>query len=311
MILKFLIWALLFGSVWVAAEPILPLHSVATDARKVALGRQLFFDTRLSRSNEVSCASCHQLTTHGADNTARSKGVAGRLGDVRAPTVYNSVFNIRQAWDGKAIDLKAQVTLPVENPKEFDTTWPVLIATLNEDKAFVSAFTQVYKDGLSSDAISDAIAHYERSLITLNAPFDLWLQGKGSLSEQAQEGYRLFKYYGCINCHQGKNVGGNMFAKMGTFGDYFGDRGTPIEPADYGRYNVTGREADKFTFKVPGLRLAARQTYFFHDGSEQSLTGAINTMARYQLGRSLSQSELEAIEAFLESLVGQHQEMTQ
>ncbi|MCG7536661.1 cytochrome c peroxidase [Pseudoalteromonas sp. OOF1S-7] len=309
MILIFLIWALLSCSVCLAVEPILPLHSVATDERKVALGRQLFFDTRLSRSNEVSCASCHQLATHGADKVPRSKGVEERLGDVRAPSVYNSVFNIRQAWDGKAMDLKAQVTLPVENPKEFATTWPELIDTLSADKSFVSAFKQVYQDGLSRDAISDAIAQYERSLVTLNAPFDLWLQGKGPLSEQAQEGYRLFKYYGCINCHQGKNVGGNMFAKMGTFGDYFGDRGTPIEPADYGRYNVTGREADKFTFKVPGLRLAARQAYFFHDGSEQSLKGAINTMARYQLGRSLSEAQLTAIVAFLESLVGHHQEM--
>ncbi|MCO7191034.1 MULTISPECIES: cytochrome c peroxidase [unclassified Pseudoalteromonas] len=309
--LRSLIWVLAIGSACVVAEPILPLQSVATDARKVALGRQLFFDTRLSRTNDISCASCHQLSSHGADNSARSKGAFGRLGEVRAPTVYNSVFNIRQAWDGKAIDLKAQVTLPVENPKEFATTWPELIATLNQDQAFRAAFTQVYRAGLSSDSISDAIAHYERSLITLNAPFDLWLQGKATLSEQAQEGYRLFKYYGCINCHQGKNVGGNMFAKMGTFGDYFGDRGTAIEPSDYGRYNVTGREEDKFTFKVPGLRMAARQTYFFHDGSEQSLTGAINTMARYQLGRSLSEAELAAIAAFLESLVGHHQEMDQ
>ncbi|AZZ96545.1 cytochrome c peroxidase [Pseudoalteromonas sp. R3] len=309
--LRSLIWVLAIGSACVVAEPILPLQSVATDARKVALGRQLFFDTRLSRTNDVSCASCHQLSSHGADNAARSKGAYERLGEIRAPTVYNSVFNIRQAWDGKAIDLKAQVTLPVENPKEFATTWPELIATLNQDQAFKTAFTHVYRAGLSSDSISDAIAHYERSLITLNAPFDLWLQGKATLSEQAQEGYRLFKYYGCINCHQGKNVGGNMFAKMGTFGDYFGDRGTAIEPADYGRYNVTGREEDKFTFKVPGLRMAARQTYFFHDGSEQSLTGAINTMARYQLGRSLSEAELAAIAAFLESLVGHHQEMDQ
>lgn len=308
------IWSLLlfaFPLLGVANEPILPLESaIGLDADKVSLGRTLFFDKRLSRGNQVSCASCHQLPSHGADVKPLSSGVNGAVGELKTPTVYNAVFNIRQAWDGRAQSLYDQVDSPILNPKEHDMTWPEVIAKLNQDKILVEQFDKVYSQGITKHTIKDAIATFESSLITVDAPFDLWLKDNSvKLPKPAIAGYELFKRYGCISCHQGRNVGGNMFAKMGTFGDYFGDRKTPIQKMDYGRFNVTGNEQDRFVFKVPSLRLASKQVYFFHDGSHSSLEAAVATMAKYQLGRNISDSDINKLVAFIGSLAGHHHEM--
>ncbi|MEJ6472700.1 cytochrome-c peroxidase [Pseudoalteromonas piscicida] len=308
------IWSLLLLAMPIfslANEPILPLQPVKQlDAKKVALGRSLFFDKRLSRGEQVSCASCHHLHSHGADVKPLSSGVNGALGELKTPTVYNAVFNIRQAWDGRALSLYDQVDAPILNPKEHDMSWPEVVAKLNQDQVLAAKFTAIYGKGISKHTIKAAIATFEKSLVTLNAPFDLWLNDKSiTLSDSAKAGYELFKRYGCISCHQGRNVGGNMFAKMGTFGDYFADRDTPIARADYGRFNVTGNEQDRFVFKVPSLRLASKQAYFFHDGSHNTLESAIATMAKYQLGRNISDTDINKLVAFIDSLAGQHREM--
>jgi cytochrome c peroxidase len=285
--------------------PLVPIEGLSPD--KVKLGQQLFNDNRLSKDNSISCASCHLLSKHGADNRTRSIGINGSQGIIKTPTVYNSAFNFVQFWDGRSRTLNQQVSGPIHNPIEMGSHWLEVIDKLSADPAVAVQFKTLYDDGLTAANIADAITTFERSLITLNSRFDRWLEGdEKALSANEKQGYQLFKAFGCISCHQGRNVGGNMYAYMGTMGDYFSDRGQPITVADYGRFNVTGMEDDKFLFKVPSLRLVALQRYFFHDASERRLVSAIEVMAKYQLGRNINEQDAELIAAFLRSLVGQH-----
>jgi cytochrome c peroxidase len=171
----------------------------------------------------------------------------------------------------------------------------------------VEKFEALFEGGITGENIALAIATFERSLVTVNSRFDRWLRGdEGALSEQELHGYRLFKNYGCISCHQGVNVGGNMFGIMGAKGDYFKDRNSEITASDLGLYNVTKQSEDKHFFKVPSLRLAAINPPYFHDGSESSLNDAIRIMGHYQLGRELPAEDIMHIIAFLYSLVGEH-----
>jgi len=285
--------------------PLLPFENLNPD--KIALGDRLFHDKRLSADNSISCASCHNLATNGSDSLSGSIGVGGAEGPIKAPTVYNSAYNFVQFWDGRAATLEEQAAGPVHNPIEMSSTWKQVLAKLREDKELVQVFEGLYPDGLTPDNIASAIADFERSLVTLNSPFDRWLRGDDSaLNKQELRGYRLFKSYGCSSCHQGQNVGGNLYASMGAIGDYFGQRGKKIVAADLGRLNVTGEDIDRHFFKVPSLRLAARQKYFFHDSSQTNLEDAIHIMGRYQLGREIPGQDISSIAAFLKSLVGFH-----
>ena len=310
--LIFLVSLVLFGpGVWAGDlknEPILPLVvDPNLDPKLVALGDRLFHDKRLSQDNSLSCASCHLLSTGGTDRRARSVGVGGAMGGIKAPTVYNSGLNFVQFWDGRALTLEDQAEGPVHNPVEMNSSWVEVIPKLNRDPSMVDMFDELFEDGITGRNIVTAIAAFERSLVTVNSPFDRWLKGeKEALSEQALNGYRLFKSYGCISCHQGMNVGGNMYGFMGAMGDYFKDRQAELTDADYGRYNVTRQEEDKHYFKVPSLRLAAINPPYFHDGSAQTLKDAVRVMGRYQLGREIPDGEIEDIIAFLHSLVGEH-----
>ena len=289
-------------------EPLLPLQAYKNlDPRKVALGDQLYHDKRLSADNSISCASCHVLSTNGSDSRATSIGIGEAIGPIKAPTVYNSAYNFVQFWDGRAAGLEEQAAGPVHNPIEMGSNWEQVLGKLSKDSKLVAQFEEVYPDGLTPDNIVSAIADFERSLVTIDSPFDRWLQGyESAISDKELRGYRLFKSYGCSSCHQGRNVGGNMFAYMGAMGDYFADRGKKIVEADMGRFNVTKDESDRHLFKVPSLRLAARQRYFFHDGTETKLADAIKIMGRYQLGREIPESDISDISAFLRSLVGTH-----
>jgi cytochrome c peroxidase len=289
-------------------EPLRPLYSIGgLDSRKVALGDRLFHDPRLSTDNTISCASCHVLKTDGADSLPSAIGVAGAKGPIKTPTVYNSVFNFAQFWDGRAETLEEQAVGPIHNPLEMSSSWKEVIPKLAQDPEMVGAFQKVYEDGITPENIVDSIATFERTLITVDAPFDRWLKGDdGALGEMELKGYELFKSYGCSSCHQGRNAGGNLYAFMGAMGDYFADQGREITVADLGRFNVTGNEEDKHFFKVPSLRLAARQRYYFHDASSDSLEEAIQIMGRYQLGRMIPDADAAAIAVFLESLVGSH-----
>ena len=287
-------------------EPITPLpESLALDARKVALGSRLFHDPRLSGDNSVACASCHALDRGGADGRARSIGIDGQTAAVNAPTVFNSGFNFRQFWDGRAESLEDQIDGPLNHPGEMSSSWPEVIGKLKNDAGYVSTFAAIYPEGIQARNIKDAIATFERALITPNSRFDKYLRGeRGALTADELGGYRLFRSYGCIACHQGVNVGGNMFERMGVMDDYFNDRGN-ITPADLGRFNVTRNEEDKHMFKVPGLRNVALTAPYFHDGSAVTLEQAVTIMGKYQLGVAIPSGDVALIVAFLKTLTGE------
>lgn len=296
--LPLLLLFLSLHAVLMASEPIQPIpQEIEVNEKKAALGKELFFDTLLSKDNTISCASCHLLQEGGDDNLRFSFGIKGQKGTINAPTVYNALFNFRQFWDGHVANLKEQAMGPVENPVEMGNSFKNLIETLNKTP-YKAKFDAIYKDGITKNNIADAIAEYEKTLITPNAPFDLYLRGdKNAITKEQKEGYELFKSKGCIACHHGINVGGNMYNKFGIFAD--------SNTSDLGRYNVTHRERDKHYFKVPSLRNVARTAPYFHDGRTKSLRVAVLTMAKYQLGRKITPQEVDKIVAFLKSLNGE------
>ena len=167
---------------------------------------------------------------------------------------------------------------------------------------YATTFSALFEDGISAENVRKSIAAFERTLLTPGSPFDRWLAGNtGAITATQKAGYELFKSVGCVACHQGANAGGNMFQRFGVFGDYFKDRGN-ITQADYGRFNVTGNESDRFVFRVPSLRMVAHTAPYFHDGSAKTLTQAVQVMAKYQLGRNLTGEQVSSIVAFLECL---------
>jgi len=288
-------------------EPIRPIPlTVKLDTRKVALGNKLFHEPKLSKDNTVSCASCHELTKGGTDQRVRSIGIKGAEGAINAPTVFNCGLNFKQFWNGRADTLEEQVEGPTQAPEEMGATWKEIVAKLQCLPEYPAAFKAVYPDGIQRKNLKDAIAEFERSLITPNSRFDQYLRGNDqSLTDDEKEGYRKFKGFGCISCHQGVNVGGNMFQPLGVMGDYFGDRGN-ITKTDLGRFNVTGAEDDKYKFKVASLRNIALTGPYFHDGSAKTLEDAVTVMAKYQLGRELPPKDLNQIVKFLRSLTGEY-----
>lgn len=286
-------------------QPILPLAAVGDlDPLRVELGKRLFHDARLSADFSLTCASCHDLTKGGVDGRQFSVGIGGVVGGINAPSVLNSAFNLAQFWDGRAATLEEQAAGPIQNPIEMGATWPQVLSRLEQDKALMQRFKQAYPDGLTAGNVLNAIATFERSLVTLNARFDRYLRGeKQILTPLEIEGYQRFRELGCISCHQGAAVGGNMYQKFGVLGDYFAGR--PTTKNDLGRYNVTRREEDRHVFKVPSLRNVALTAPYFHDGSADALDKAVVVMARYQLGRELAPRDIEAIVAFLNTLSGE------
>lgn len=288
-------------------EPIKPIPvDQKLDPKKVALGERLFNDKRLSKDNSTSCASCHNLTRGGVDRLSASLGINGAKGDINAPTVFNSSLNFRQFWNGRANSLEEQAEGPIHNPKEMGSNWAEVLAKLNQDSALTTQFKEIYPNGVQSKNILEAIAIFERSLTTPNSRFDKYLRGeKNAVNADEVKGYELFKSYGCVACHQGVNVGGNMFQTFGVLGDYFGKRGN-VTSADMGRYNVTKNEADKHVFKVPSLRNVALTAPYFHDGTAKTLPDAVDVMFKYQLGRTASQQDKDLIVKFLHTLTGEY-----
>jgi cytochrome c peroxidase len=289
------------------SEPLSPLPLTLTlDVRKVALGDRLFHEARLSRDGTVACASCHNLKTGGVDRLARSKGVGGQLGGINAPTVFNSGFNYRQFWDARARTLEDQVDGPLQHPLEMAGTWPNALDTLAGDPHYRAEFAALYRDGVTTANVKDAIATFERSLFTPNARFDLYLRGNAAaLSDFELAGYRLFKQVGCTSCHQGMNIGGNMVQKLGIIENYFAGR-SDLTEADQGRFNLTRLEEDRYVFRVPSLRNVAITPPYLHDASAPTLEDAVRIMARYQLGVDLSAGDVATISAFLGTLTGEY-----
>lgn len=287
-------------------EPLKPLPDVVVlDAPKVELGRRLFNETRLSANHTLSCASCHHLNTGGADDKPLSVGFDGHPVEVNTPTVLNASLNFKQFWDGRADTLEAQIDIVIQSPVEMGNSWSTVIDTLSSDPDYQAAFHSTYPDGVTPSNVQNALATYERTLLTPNSRFDLYLKGDTEiLTLDEKYGYQRFKQYGCIACHQGVNIGGNMFQKFGVMSDYFKARGNPTA-ADLGRFRVTGNEEDRNVFKVPSLRNVALTAPYFHDRSAKTLEEAVDVMFTYQLGRTPSALDKSLIVQFLKTLTGE------
>ena len=288
-------------------EPILPIPELEISfPKQVELGRFLFNDVRLSKGAQLSCASCHSLKMGGADGQVVSTGVDSQKGSINSPTVFNSSLNFRQFWNGRAENLMEQVDGPIANPKEMNFSWQQAIDIIRQDRFYVEKFKQAYADGLTILNMRKAIVSYEKSLLTPNSRFDLYLRGnRAAITDDELEGYVLFKQVGCISCHQGVAVGGNIYQKFGVFGDYFADRGRVTE-ADLGRFLVTNKERDRYVFKVPSLRNVELTAPYFHDGSQAKLEDAVSVMMKYQLGRISKENDDQKIVKFLKTLTGHY-----
>ena len=246
------------------------------------------------RINTVSCASCHELASGGADGRKVSLGIEGKSGVINAPTVFNVGLNFKQFWDGRANSLEAQIDGPIQSADEMGSLWPEVVSKLYRNPRYPGMFDAIYTDGINRKNVKDAIAEFMRSLITPNSAFDKWLKGDDkAIGEQEKRGYILFKEYGCVSCHQGSNVGGNMFQVFGILNDYFKKRGN-ITEADLGRYNITGNDEDRHAFKVPSLRMAAMTPPYLHDGSAKTLRDAVDAMFEFQLGREAPDEDRDA-----------------
>lgn len=289
-------------------DPVQPIYTqFEVDEKKAELGFALFHDPRLSSDNSISCASCHGLTTGGVDNLTTSKGVGGAIGPINAPTVFNAVFNTHQFWDGRAADLQEQAGGPPLNPIEMaSSSWKEIIDKLNQDPTLRAQFDSIYPEGITEKSITNSIQEFEKTLTTPNSPFDQYLKGnEKALTPEEIEGYVLFNKYKCSTCHAGEAMGGESFEYMGLKEDYFAARGKHTD-ADLGRFNASKKEIDKHKFKVPTLRNINLTAPYFHDGSAATLKEAVASMAKYQVGVTLTDSEIDKITAYLNALTGEH-----
>ena len=299
-------------------EPVWPLpSSVDYDADKAAMGERLFNDGALSLDGSISCATCHVLENGGADHADErvSEGIYGLKGGVNAPTVYNAEYNVLQFWNGRAADLVEQAAGPITNPVEMgEQTVEQVVERLYADKALVKEFEALYpEEGLTAHTLCHAIAEFERTLITPDSRFDLYLKGdSNALTELEKKGYEELKENSCAACHFGAAMGGRSFEYNDIYGDYFAERNPEIEynSDDEGLKGFTLKDEDLHKFKVPVLRNIELTAPYFHDGSFQTLEEAVRAMARYELGKKLSGSEVDSIVAFLRTLNGQNPHLT-
>jgi cytochrome c peroxidase len=268
---------------------------------KVSLGRMLFYDARLSKSQKISCNSCHALTQYGVDNEPTSDGHKGQKGDRNSQTVYNAALHFAQFWDGRAPDVEEQAKGPVLNPVEMAmTSEKGVIAVLTSMPEYVDAFKKAFpndRDPVTYDNMGNAIGAFERKLIT-PARWDKFLKGdQTALTAEEKAGFNIFVASGCQTCHAGALLGGNMFQKIGMAKPW-------PDTSDPGRFKVTKSEADKFVFKVPSLRNIEKTGPYFHNGKIATLKEAIAKMADYQVGETLSDAEIQSIETWMKSLTG-------
>lgn len=279
---------------------------------KLALGAMLYFDPRLSATHSISCASCHSIGLGGADNSPTSAGFHGKRGGRNSPTVFNSVFNFAQFWDGRAKDLEQQAGGPMINPVEMASPTSHVAEQLSALPGYRAAFAKVFPndpDPVSIANAQKAIAVFEATLITPNAPFDRYLRGDAAAIDSNQKaGLKLFIDTGCVTCHGGINIGGEIYA---TFGAVAPPAARYRPASDVGRAEITGAASDSYVFKVPTLRNVALTAPYFHTGSEQDLGKVITVMASAQLGKALTPMETKRIAAFLGTLTGDHPQVMQ
>jgi cytochrome c peroxidase len=267
-------------------EPITPIPPPpAADPRKLALGERLFGDPRLSGDGKLACSSCHNLHTNGAGSNSANVAHDGSMLPFNTLTVFNAALNFRLNWEGNFRALEAQAESSLENPVNMRTSVDEVLGKLNADPDMVKQFRVVYGHVPDRTSFLDALVTFERSLLTPGSRFDRWLGGDASaLSVKELDGYQLFKSLGCSSCHQGANVGGNLFERQGVF-----------RPLVAAKPNIV---------RVPSLRNVATTSPYFHDGSEPNLGNAVRKMAAAQLDRTLSDQQVDSIVAFLQTLTG-------
>lgn len=270
-------------------EPITPIPPPPTaDPQKLALGERLFGDPRLSGDGKLACSSCHDVRTNGAGNGKSSRN------DVHDPskhpfntlTVFNAALSFRLNWQGNFRALDSQLESSLENPVNMRTSVDEVVGKLNADPEMLQQFIAAYGQAPDRASLLDALTTFERSLLTPGSRFDRWLGGDTSaLSFEELSGYQLFKSLGCSSCHQGVNIGGNLFQRQGIF--------RPLAPKPE-------------IVRVPSLRNVATTAPYFHDGSEPNLGDAVRKMAAAQLDRTLSDQQVDSIVAFLRTLTGSY-----
>ncbi len=292
-----------------ASAPSLPGNPVSP--AKVDLGKMLYFEPRLSESHSISCNSCHMVGMGGVDLQETSLGHRWQHGGRNAPTVYNAVFDVAQFWDGRAKDLEQQAGGPLVNPVEMDTTEAHVVEQLKGIPGYAVAFAKAFPgaaDPITFDNVRKAIALFEATLITPNAPFDRYLKGsEKALDANQKEGLALFINKGCAACHNGINVGGGMYAPFGVVERPGADI---LPPGDKGRFAVTKTASDEYVFRVPSLRNIALTAPYFHTGKVWDLRQAVAIMGSSQLGAKLSDEEVSRIEVFLGALTGDQPKVT-
>ena len=284
-----------------AIEPISPIPLTEEyDKKKALLGKELFSDSLLSKDNSVSCLSCHNIYDGGADAREVSMGFNGELGNIQSPTVLNARYNFKQFWNGRAENLYEQASGPLENPVEHNMNEKIILDRLNGSVHYRKRFAEVFgTQKIKYSQVLEAIVEFENALTTPNAKFDKYLRGEITLDENEKEGFRLFKQYGCITCHNGINIGGNSFQQMGTFVEYKSSRDYPD------RRQITQKKEHKNVFKVPSLRNIALSAPYFHDASAKTLKDAVVDMSHYNLGIKIPEQEAEFIVAYLKTLTGE------
>ncbi|WP_456397388.1 cytochrome-c peroxidase [Desulfurobacterium sp.] len=274
--------------------PPIPANNPMTEA-KIELGKRLYFDPRLSRSELISCNTCHNLSIGGDDNQKTSIGDKWQHGPRNAPTVFNAAFLKVQFWDGRAATLEEQAKGPLTAHVEMNATPKMVVERLKELPDYVELFKKAFpgeRNPITFDNVAKAIATYERTLITPNSPFDRYLAGdKTALSKTQIKGMKLFVDLGCVSCHRGPVLSDGMFHKFHINNDK-------------GRYNVTKNPADMYKFRTAQLRNVALTAPYFHDGSVKNLSEAVRIMAKKMLNKNLTRKETYEITKFLESLTG-------
>ncbi|MGA1847177.1 cytochrome-c peroxidase [Deferribacter abyssi] len=297
----FIVFILLLSLNSFAVEIITPIpRKISYNKAKALLGKKLFNEKMLSKDKKVSCASCHVLYDGGTVHKRFSKGVFNRELLVNIPTVFNCVFNFRQNWDGSAKDLKEQAAMAIKGFLEMDMTEKEVEYRLNKSLKYRDLFYHIYgTKEIKFEYVIDAIAEFERALITPNSKFDKYLRGEIKLSKEESEGYSYFKSLGCITCHNGVNVGGNSFQKIGLIVPYKWNKNTPD------LFSRTKDIDDKNVFKVPTLRNIELTYPYFHDGSAKTLEDAVEKMALHNLGFNIEKDKLSKICIFLKTLTGE------
>jgi cytochrome c peroxidase len=289
-----------------ASEPIAPLPPAPREnPTLVAVGAELFASRVLSEDGQVSCKSCHDPTHGFADSQSVSRPAGRSPMAKNTPTLLNVVHLQVFNWDGRFGTLEDHIDALIQNPMVHGSTWDALAARLRRGERWREEFARAFPDGITAANAKAALLAFERSLVSPGAPFDRWLLGeKDAISSRAAEGYALFKSRGCVSCHQGALVGGNLFQRLGIIKPYY-DASAAHDQGDLGRFDVTGKPEDKHVFRVPSLRNVGLTAPYLHDGSLPTLPLAVGVMATYQLGRSLDRDQIGKIVAFLETLSGQ------